>query len=263
MATFSNEISTNFKDPGPGPGQSYGQNSFFSRDYREQQLKALTEPLTPKPRGSYNVNELGKQPWNILGKDTGAESLIVARKGNPSARNHKILNKVAAVAAATMIISGPLAVTAQHAIPGAVLHVAVGTALGASVMIPPLRNSGDVVPPSYAMAAYGAWAAAFATLFVCELLRRPNALQRRLLGGTVLLSSLNLLGTLSQSASSTIEGILSWAPLALTVSLVAVAAVMDIVGNGPRAAVDMVANMAGIHIPAHPRPVHHARGRVE
>lgn len=47
-------------------------------------------------------------------------------------------------------------------------------------------------------------------LFTLELLRRPNALQRRLLGGTILFAALNLLGTLSQNASSALDGIMNW-----------------------------------------------------
>jgi len=142
----------------------------------------------------------------------------------------------------------PLVAT-QHHVPGAVLHSAIGTSLTTSLVVPLLRNSGDLLPPAYLIATYASWGAAFAAHLVCELLRRPNSLQRRLLGGTVLFSALNLLGTLSQSASSTLEGILSWGPLALTVSLCVIPVVMELIN--PREAAVVVANLVGIHIPAH------------
>lgn len=141
----------------------------------------------------------------------------------------------------------PLA-AAQHHVPEAVLHAAVGTSLTTSLVVPLLRNSGDLLPPAYLMATYATWGAAFAAHLVCESLRRSNSLQRRLLGGTVLFSALNLLGTLSQSASSTLEGILSWGPLALTASLCVIPVVMELIN--PREAAVMVANLAGIHVPA-------------
>jgi hypothetical protein len=62
-------------------------------------------------------------------------------------------------------------------------------------------------------------------LFTLELLRRPTALQRKLLGGSVLFMTLNLLGTLS--VTSSLDGVMNWGPLALTASLCIVSVLMD------------------------------------
>ncbi|KAM7197948.1 hypothetical protein V8F20_006396 [Naviculisporaceae sp. PSN 640] len=152
-------------------------------------------------------------------------------------------------------ISLAFGVSAQHTVPGLITHIAAGTSIAASIMFPPLRNGGDLVQPGRLLpAVYGTWGVAFVTLLVCELLRRPTGLQRRLLVGTVLFSSLNLLGTLSQSAPSTLEGVMSWGPMALTASLCVIPVAMDMVS--PRSAAEMVVNMAGVHLPVQPRRVY-------
>lgn len=134
----------------------------------------------------------------------------------------------------------------QHAVPDPILHFALGTSIAASGAIPPLRGN-DNISPNYWLGACGTWGAAFLTLFVLELVRRPDGLQRRLLGGTVLFTALNLLGTLSQSADSVMDGILNWGPIALTASLCVVPVLMDYMS--PRAAAETAGNMVGVHIP--------------
>ncbi|KAK3985184.1 hypothetical protein QBC44DRAFT_362546 [Cladorrhinum sp. PSN332] len=63
----------------------------------------------------------------------------------------------------------------------------------------------------------------------------PDWLQRRLLAGLVLLTGLNLLGTLAQGEPSTLEGMINWGPLALTASLCAIPVIIEVMGPGAAA----------------------------
>ncbi|KAK3382741.1 hypothetical protein B0T24DRAFT_672701 [Lasiosphaeria ovina] len=139
----------------------------------------------------------------------------------PKARRLRAVSKIAATAAICSGIAAlPMAAAVghPHAALDAAQHLAAGVSVAASAAIPPLRSSNFIDNGYWAM-AYAAWGTAVSVLFVLELMQRATNLQRRLLGGTVLFSTLSLLGTLSQSAGSPLEGILTWAPLALTASL--------------------------------------------
>jgi hypothetical protein len=77
---------------------------------------------------------------------------------------------------------------------------------------------------------YAAWGAAFTLFLVGELLRRPTWAQRRLLVGLLLFSGLNLTASLAQGGESMLEGVESWAPVAMTASLCLVPALMEFWG---------------------------------
>ncbi|KAM7211567.1 hypothetical protein V8F06_013037 [Rhypophila decipiens] len=131
------------------------------------------------------------------------------------------------------------------AIPGVIPHIAAGTSIASSFSIFPLRNDGDLVQPErWLWIAYTTWGVSFFTLLVCELFhRRP--MQRKLLVGTVLLASLNLLGSLKEGSSSALEGVLCWGPMALTASLLGVPVIMDSMGWGGNSGDDAGAGNSG------------------
>jgi len=198
------------------------------------------------PRG-LNVDDLATHLTNLLHRkrQPKSEDPENNRPGLKRDWNLETLGKIAIAAGICGGLSLP-AVAAQHAPPTAALHLAIGASIAASGIIPALRSN-DAVPQNYQTAAYGTWVAAFTAFLVLELMRRPNGLQRRLLGGTVLFSSLNLLGTLSQNADSTLDGILNWGALALTASLCVIPVIMDYMS--PRAAAEMAANERGVYVP--------------
>ncbi|KAK0734543.1 hypothetical protein B0T26DRAFT_688876 [Lasiosphaeria miniovina] len=170
------------------------------------------------------------------------------RYHGPNASRPRVLCKIAATAAICSGIAAlPMAAAVRH--PHAALdvaeHLAAGISVAASAAIPPLRSS-DFIDNGYWAMAYAAWGTAVSVLFVLELMQRPNNLQRRLFGGTVLFSTLSLLGSLSQSAESTIEGVLNWFPMAFAASLCVVPVLMD--AADPQAAAEMVANLAGVYV---------------
>ncbi|KAM7214996.1 hypothetical protein V8F06_009598 [Rhypophila decipiens] len=121
------------------------------------------------------------------------------------------------------------AVAAQHTLHEAITHGAVGISMGASILVSPLRKRDDIDQPTYLVpVVYGVWGIAFVTLLGCQLLRRPTTLQRRLLAGTLFFSTLCLLGVWFQGALSTLEGLMSWGPVALTAALCVIPAVLDL-----------------------------------
>lgn len=126
-------------------------------------------------------------------------------------------------------------VPAQHHVPGPVLHITAGITIATSAMVPPLRKN-EEIPPPYWITAYSVWGASCALLLILEMLRRRSWLQRRLLGGLVLLTGLNILGTLAQGEPSTLEGVVNWAPLALTASLCIIPVIIEVMGPGGVAA---------------------------
>ncbi|KAK3353369.1 hypothetical protein B0T25DRAFT_209264 [Lasiosphaeria hispida] len=160
-----------------------------------------------------------------------------------SGSNWGTLKRIAITAAfCSGAASLPLVAAQPHAVPNLILHFAFGITIATAGAIPPLRSS-DTIPQAYWLAAYGTWGAVTIGLFTLELLRRPNALQRRLLSGTVLFTALNLLGTLSQNASSALDGIMNWGPLALTASLCIVSVLMDVMS--PEAATGIAVGLVG------------------
>jgi hypothetical protein len=120
-------------------------------------------------------------------------------------------------------------VSAQRHVPPALLHIAAGASFATSATIPPLRGSATVPAPWW-IAMYAAWGAAFTLFLVGELLRRPTWAQRRLLVGLLLFSGLNLTASLAQGGESMLEGVESWAPVAMTASLCLVPALMEFWG---------------------------------
>ena len=84
---------------------------------------------------------------------------------------------------------------------------------------------------------YSTWGLAFLSFLGMELLRRPNWAQRRLLVGLFLFSGLNLMGTLGGSGSDMLDGVLSWGPVAMTVSLWLVSVLIEMFGVGGAAVV--------------------------
>lgn len=115
-----------------------------------------------------------------------------------------------------------------------ITHISAGISIASSLYIIPLRNNGEPTQQSQTFwipFVYVAWSVSFVVLLTCTLLGRPPA-QKKLLIGTVLFTSLNLLGTLIQSAPSTLEGVLCWGAVALTASLFAVPVIMDSVSSG-------------------------------
>ena len=170
------------------------------------------------PRG-LNADDLASHLTNLLDRKRQPKS-EGPENNRPGLRRDWNLETLGKIAIAIGICGGLSlpAVAAQHAPPTAALHLAIGASIAASGVIPALRSN-DAVPQSYQTAAYGTWVAAFTAFLVLELIRRPNGLQRRLLGGTVFFLSLNPFGTLSQNAYSTLDGILNWGALALTASL--------------------------------------------
>lgn len=123
---------------------------------------------------------------------------------------------------------------AAPAIRGIMLHIAAGTSAAAGFTVPALQADGWA-PAAYRIAAYITWGVAFSILFILELLRHRDPLRKQLLGGVTLFCGLKLLGSLAQGASTMLEVIFAWGPLALTVSTYAVSVVIELVN--PREAI--------------------------
>lgn len=161
------------------------------------------------------------------------------------------IGKIALGAAACLALGAqPLfAAAAEQPLRSVLSHIAAGTSIASSISILPLRNGGDIVLPEYWIAmVYTLWGISFGVLLACEILRRRPS-QRKLLIGTVLFASLNLLGALTQSAPSTLEGVMCWGPMALTVSLFAIPVIMDSVGPRDEEVSRTAAAFTGVHIP--------------
>lgn len=118
----------------------------------------------------------------------------------------------------------PLAAGQPHAIPNVVLHSAFGATVAAAAAVPPLRNS-DSISAAYWITVLSFWGITTIVLFALEALRRPTALERKMLSGSVLFMTLNLLGTLS--ATPSLDSVINWGPLALTASLCVASVLMD------------------------------------
>lgn len=125
-----------------------------------------------------------------------------------------------------LILLAASPVSAQHP---ALLHIAAGTSFATSATIPPLRGS-STVPAPWWIAMYATWAAAFVIFLMLELRRLPDWAQQRLLLGLFIFSGLNLTGSLVQGEDSMLEGVASWGPLAMTVSLWLVPALIEFWG---------------------------------
>lgn len=125
-----------------------------------------------------------------------------------------------------LILLAASPVSAQHP---ALLHIAAGTSFATSATIPPLRGS-STVPAPWWIAMYATWAAAFVVFLMLELRRLPDWAQQRLLLGLFIFSGLNLTGSLVQGEDSMFEGVASWGPLAMTVSLWLVPALIEFWG---------------------------------
>jgi len=126
------------------------------------------------------------------------------------------------------MLAGPALAAAQRVVPDAVVHTAAGLSITAGATVPALWSRPDV-GATYRISAYGVWGAASAALFVLELVRHPR--QRRLLLGLVLFSGLNLLGSLSQGASTMLDAVAAWGPLALSASLCLMPIVIESLGG--------------------------------
>jgi len=129
-------------------------------------------------------------------------------------------------------------VVAQHVVPDWLLHTVGGTSIAAGAAVPALRPDGDI-PEVYRIAAYVAWAVAFVAFAALELYRRQD--NRRLLLGMVAFCGANLLGSLAEDSSSTLDTVKNWGPLALAVSLYVVPVWIEFMG--PRRAVELAAGV--------------------
>lgn len=125
-----------------------------------------------------------------------------------------------------LILLAASSISAQHP---ALLHIAAGTSFATSATIPPLRGS-ITVPAPWWIAMYATWVAAFVVFLMLELRRLPDWAQQRLLLGLFIFSGLNLTGSLVQGEDSMLEGVASWGPLAMTVSLWLVPALIEFWG---------------------------------
>ncbi|KAK1830764.1 hypothetical protein QBC39DRAFT_103168 [Podospora conica] len=128
-----------------------------------------------------------------------------------------------------LCIAAPTAVSAQHHVPDAILHIAAGASFATSATIPPLRGSSKVAAPWW-IAMYATWGVAFVIFLALELRRRPDWAQRRLLMGLFLFTGLNLTGSLVQGGDTVLEGVASWSPLTMTASLLLVPVLMEFWG---------------------------------
>ncbi|KAH6983467.1 hypothetical protein BKA56DRAFT_615442 [Ilyonectria sp. MPI-CAGE-AT-0026] len=107
-------------------------------------------------------------------------------------------------------------VALAHRIPDWLLHIVGGTTVAASACVPALQPAEDEIK-AYRTGAYIAWAVTFAIFITMELYQRQD--QRRLLLGLVVFCGANLLGSLAENSSTTIDTITNWGPLALSLSL--------------------------------------------
>ncbi|KAL6401027.1 hypothetical protein AUP68_16750 [Ilyonectria robusta] len=107
-------------------------------------------------------------------------------------------------------------VALAHRIPDWLLHIVGGTTVAAGACVPVLQPA-EGETKAYKTGAYIAWAVTFAIFITMELYQRQD--QRRLLLGLVVFCGANLLGSLAEDSSTTIDTIKNWGPLALSLSL--------------------------------------------
>lgn len=127
-------------------------------------------------------------------------------------------------------------VALAHRIPDWLLHIVGGTTVATGACVPALQPA-EGETKAYRTGAYIAWAVTFAIFITMELYQRQD--QRRLLLGLVVFCGANLLGSLAEDSSTTIDTIKNWGPLALSLSLWVVPEWIQLMGA--RQVVDAVA----------------------
>ncbi|KAG7287583.1 hypothetical protein NEMBOFW57_007095 [Staphylotrichum longicolle] len=120
-------------------------------------------------------------------------------------------------------------VALAYRVPDWLLHAVGGMTVAAGACIPTLQQA-EGQNEAYRTGAYVAWGVMYAIFMAIELYQRRD--QRRLLLGLVVFCGANLLGSLAEDASTTIETIKNWGPMALSLSLWVVPEWIQFMGAG-------------------------------
>lgn len=150
--------------------------------------------------------------------------------GRHNSHGHRLAPLPAKLLSGLCVIWGlgvPIALA--HRVPDWLLHAVGGMTVAAGACIPTLQQAGGQ-NEAYRTGAYVAWGVTYAIFMAIELYQRRD--QRRLMLGLVVFCGANLLGALAEDASTTIDTIKNWGPMALSLSLWVVPEWIQFMGAG-------------------------------